>query len=624
MRWSSPRLKSVLLAGGMLIGAGQLPYLDTVHGQATVSHPLAIGHANVSLRSATQVTISSVSVRPNPATPGGSLTIGANFTASSTLSGTILDADIVNANWNKVGQTYQTGVKLSASTPHTISLSWSIPSTLPAGTYRLVVWAFNSSWSTVYARNANTTFSIGASSGTATTSPTPALPSPTQVASSPTPVPASGFVTRVGSALNLGGRPFRFAGTNIYYLGIDENVGGIAYPTQFRIDDSLQTAKEMGALVVRSHTLGISVGCRQCVEPSLGVFNDTALQHFDYAVMRAGQLGLKLLIPLSDQQAYYEGGRGTFTNWRGLSKTAWFTNGTVIGDFEQYISHIMNHVNTYTGIAYKNDPTIMAWETCNECDNYPDGPASAMISWTSTIAAYIKSIDSHHLVMDGYAWVNANRDLSSPNVDLYTLHGYPMSVANVNTVASSVAGAGKVLIVGEYSWNGYGGTGDSLAAYLSSIEVAPATAGDMFWSLFGHTDNYGYEQHGDGLTLHYPGDNTTMQTQAQQLRTHAYTMRGQAVPSNGLPPAPVITGITVSGSSRALAWRGSVGAATYSVQVSTAGSGGPFTTRCAQCTNDNGTPWTDTVTSTAAPAWYRVIPYNRAGVAGTASSAVQG
>ncbi len=78
------------------------------------------------------------------------------------------------------------------------------------------------------------------------------------------------FVTRSGSQLMLDGRQFRFAGANVYWLGLDENVDGVDYPTHFRVNDALTAAETMGATVVRSHTLGISVGCERCVEPSLG------------------------------------------------------------------------------------------------------------------------------------------------------------------------------------------------------------------------------------------------------------------------------------------------------------------------------------------------------------------
>src|SRR5947209_17322511 len=50
---------------------------------------------------------------------------------------------------------------------------------------------------------------------------------------------SSDFVIRSGAQLFLHGKPFRFAGANIYWLGLDENVGGIDYPTQFRVDDAL-------------------------------------------------------------------------------------------------------------------------------------------------------------------------------------------------------------------------------------------------------------------------------------------------------------------------------------------------------------------------------------------------
>lgn len=175
------------------------------------------------------------------------------------------------------------------------------------------------------------------------------------------------FVTRSGSSLFLYGKPFRFAGTNMYWLGLDENVGGINYPTHFRVDDAFAAAEEMGATVVRSHTLGISVGCSLCVEPSLGQFNKAAFEHIDYAIQSASNHHIHLIIPLTDQWHFYHGGKHTFTDWRGITnENRFYTDPTVIHDFEQYISTLLNHVNGYTGTAYKDDPTILAWETGNE------------------------------------------------------------------------------------------------------------------------------------------------------------------------------------------------------------------------------------------------------------------
>src|SRR5713226_1730799 len=88
-----------------------------------------------------------------------------------------------------------------------------------------------------------------------------------QINRQPTHAVSVKFVERFGSQLLFKGNVFRFSGANIYWLGLDENVGGIDYPTSFRVDDALATAREMGATVVRSHTLGISTGCPLCIEP---------------------------------------------------------------------------------------------------------------------------------------------------------------------------------------------------------------------------------------------------------------------------------------------------------------------------------------------------------------------
>jgi mannan endo-1,4-beta-mannosidase len=40
-----------------------------------------------------------------------------------------------------------------------------------------------------------------------------------------------------------------------------------------------------------------------------------------------------------------------------------YTDSRVIDGFKQYIKALLNHVNRYSGIALKDDPAIMGWET---------------------------------------------------------------------------------------------------------------------------------------------------------------------------------------------------------------------------------------------------------------------
>jgi endo-1,4-beta-mannosidase len=58
------------------------------------------------------------------------------------------------------------------------------------------------------------------------------------------------------------------------------------------------------------------------------------------------------------------------------------------------VSFVLNRRNTYTGTLYKDDKAILAWETGNEL--------YCPYSWTKQIAAHIKSLDSNHLVWDGF------------------------------------------------------------------------------------------------------------------------------------------------------------------------------------------------------------------------------
>lgn len=409
----------------------------------------------------------------------------------------------------------------------------------------------------------------------------------------------SGFVTRSGTVLTLNGQTFRYAGANIYWLGLDENVGGVAYPTHFRVDDTLLTAKEMGATVVRAHTLGVSTGNALSVEPSLGTFNDSAFAAIDYAIASASKNGIRLIIPLTDDYAYYHGGKHNFTDWRGVAESTFYTNTTVIADFEAYINHLLNHVSTITGIALKNDPAIMAWETGNEIS-----PPSA---WTSTISAYIKSVDTHHLVLDGHYGVDTGaRSLST--VDLVGAHfngtRYAMTASALNTQAALASGY-RPFIVGEFDWSNYHGTGD-LSGFLSGVQSNSVVAGATYWSLFGHLDTYGYEQHNDNFTLHYPGDTTDKRTRAQQLRTFAYTISGLAVPGDRTPNQPVITSVDSSGK---VAWRGSVAGDTYQLERSTSGLDGPWVVATTGTVTDNTTPYQD-ITGTF---WYRVKAKNLSG-----------
>ena len=245
--------------------------------------------------------------------------------------------------------------------------------------------------------------------------------------------PSGDFVTRSGTQLMLDGQPFRFSGPNIEWLGL-VGYGPLnfepgqfeRFPTHYKIDDALATAKEMGATVIRAQTLGDTVGCANCLEPTLGTFNEQAFRVMDYAIARARVYGIKLIPEFhGDARALHVTSAASatdqvFSNWRGGAN--FYTDPTVIGDFENHIAHIVNHVNSYTGVPYKDDPAIAGWMDCNACQ----APTAAAIdSWVSTISSFVKRLDPHHLFISNAASALDPQMLALPTVDAYSFEVYP-------------------------------------------------------------------------------------------------------------------------------------------------------------------------------------------------------
>ena len=75
--------------------------------------------------------------------------------------------------------------------------------------------------------------------------------------------PGQGYVTRQGSRLidPATNASFRFGGCNIYWMGLDENVGGVAHPTHFRITGSLATPDEGVYFAIVNADSGTAVLC---------------------------------------------------------------------------------------------------------------------------------------------------------------------------------------------------------------------------------------------------------------------------------------------------------------------------------------------------------------------------
>lgn len=426
--------------------------------------------------------------------------------------------------------------------------------------------------------------------------------------------PTTGFITRSGTQLlDEHGSPFRFAGANVYWLGLDENVGGVHYPTPFRIRDGLTTAAGLGARVIRAHTVGVSTGNPLSFEPALGVFNASALDAADFAVAVAGELGLRLIVPLTDNYKYYHGGKHDFTDWLHLPEASFYTDERAITAFEAYISARLSHVNPYTGRATRDEPAIALWETGNEMSGAP--PA-----WTERIAAFIKSVDPNHLVLDGHYGVVAPAAGSA--VDVCSDHYYPVNEQRLALAARTAAGANRVFVAGEYEW-----TTGNVTSFLAAAAANENVSGTSFWSLFPHNDAGGFVKHSDGFTVVYDpaGPDAPMNAFLPEFAAHAGAMVGSRPIVPPAPGAPTI----LSAAGGSLAWRGAALAAVYDVRVSVGNAGGPWMSACpcaagcdVLCVTDDASPLALNGTLVPAGAWVMLSSVGAAGETGAWSEAV--
>lgn len=200
------------------------------------------------------------------------------------------------------------------------------------------------------------------------------------------------------------------------------------------------------------------------LQPQQGVYNETVFKALDYIIYRAKHYGVRLILTLGDQWNtadskinYLEWGNAT------TNTNLFFTSPAIQGYYQQHILTMLNRNNTYTGLLYKNDPTIFAWDLMNEvrCECfpvtlYPAYPTNAeclpscaddLDAWVQIMANYTKTNDANHLVTIGYegfwgeydvdvqynpgnGWAgitgqNFSRNMAHTEIDFAEIHYWP-------------------------------------------------------------------------------------------------------------------------------------------------------------------------------------------------------
>ena len=446
------------------------------------------------------------------------------------------------------------------------------------------------------------------------------------------------FVKRAGSALTLQGRPERFGGVNITWLGLRQDASGaVRRPTAFELRDALATARALGAEVVRLPGLASTAGCPLCLEPRPGQLNPDVFTQIDLILETARDMGLKLILPLADSGTDCAGAGATGVICASSKpggqqgQGGFFTDARTQAAFARRVQAILTHVNSVSGAVYGNDPAILAWEDCDACA--ASGEAAAVSAWVEKTGRIVKAADTRHLYESGAFAGQIGPAAAHPvaaalyapaSVDVVGDH--PVITGDAASVRAALARqmeaageAGRAYMLDAFGWSPALWHAEAdLEAWLADLARERLLQGALTGNLQAHADQGGYlpppPPSGPGLAaLYFPGlatpdmDLATMEERGRALRRFNFAMVDVTLsPSYLLPPKPEI----LSARHGHVIWRGSAGAANYTVERSPdPSSPGTWTTLCDGCATDVAGFWQDP-SPTDAPTYYRVMPHN--------------
>jgi mannan endo-1,4-beta-mannosidase len=393
----------------------------------------------------------------------------------------------------------------------------------------------------------------------------------------------------------LNGQPYCFVGSNNYYLG---------YQPKPMVDDVLKAARDLDFPVIRTWgfiDIGSLDGSVASVDNAFEngrkngayfqywdsklkrpSYNDgqDGLARLDYALAKAGELGVKVLVVLTNNWRDF-GGMDQYLAWFGhTAHHEFYTAPEVKRAYKDWIAHLVDHTNSLTGKKYRDDPTIFSWELANEPRCKGTGPGApgwttqTMVDWVAEMSAYIKSVDPNHMVSVGdEGFLNGGGDhwtykandgvdhaalTAVSSIDFGTYHMYPEDwgvgsypfkwadgwIKDHEKVAREL---GKPTILEEYGVKVVRddagavvkGLDHRLPAYKRWNDLALRTGGNgtMVWMLAGIQDSSVYKDY-DHYTVYRDDESANLLTYfAKRFATDAPACRAAPKQETGAPSA---------------------------------------------------------------------------------------
>jgi mannan endo-1,4-beta-mannosidase len=70
--------------------------------------------------------------------------------------------------------------------------------------------------------------------------------------------------------------------------------------------------------------------------------------------------------------------------------------------FLDFIAGVISHQNSYTGVEYRHDPTIIGWEIAARPRDPGNPDSGALQGWVNQMAGYMRLKAPHQLIMVGF------------------------------------------------------------------------------------------------------------------------------------------------------------------------------------------------------------------------------
>jgi len=255
-----------------------------------------------------------------------------------------------------------------------------------------------------------------------------------------------GELVRVeGTDFLLGERPFRFVGANVAAMH-----GAKMRDAMPRL---VRSAARDRIRVLRVWALGEAP---ESDEEWRGRYSfrlgpdgwvEDSFVHLDRLLAAAREHSLRVIIVLANRWGDY-GGLSQYARWMGMEphrrNLLHAELAQVLSDprsralYRAHAERIVSRVNTVTGVAYRDDPTIMAWELINELNVGTCAAAEAVRDWVAHMSDFVRGLDPNHLIAAGHIGYHSTlsrdswRDVHAlPNIDYADYHVYPQNVVGV-------------------------------------------------------------------------------------------------------------------------------------------------------------------------------------------------